>query len=256
MDRTEKTIILITILALVFLTGLAMLTIGCSDVPYTRPLMSIDDVISSAGDHTICLDDGFDTVCVKAIPGRDGQDGRDGQNGKDGQDGKDGHTFIAVHEVPVEVFIETIIEAVVIQEVVKEVPVEVVVERVVTEFVDREVPIEVFVERTVEVIKEVVVEKEVIKEVPVEVIIEKIIYQTEVVYQTPPETPPTIIENKLYDSQEYLDWLENSKPDGQHEHTFWHTHNGKRHGHRIVHPNGQADNWEREHDGYGGVSHE
>ena len=264
MDRIEKTIILMAIL------GLSLIWIvACSDVPYTRPFMSIDDVLSSAGDDTICLDDGFDAVCIKAIPGQDGKDGRDGvdgKNGRDGVDGKNGQTLIAVREVRIEVIVEKIIETIVVEEVVREVPVEVIVDRVVTEYVDREVPIEVFVERTVEIIKEVVVEKEVFVEVPVEVIVEKVVEipvevpvtvtKTVVVYQTPPETPPVIVENKIYDSQDYLNWVNNGKSAGQHEHTFWHTHNGKRHGHRIAHPDGQTDNWEREHDGYGGVSHE
>jgi len=93
---------------------------------------------------------------------------------------------------------------------------------------------------------------EVIKTVEVE----KIVYQDRIVYRDPPVEPVVVVENKLYDSQDYLDWVEAGEPSGQHEHTFSHTHDGVQHSHRIVHPDGQADNWEREHDGWDGVFHE
>lgn len=41
---------------------------GCSDVPYTGPVISVDHVdtyLNSIGGDTVCLQDGFDTVCVK-----------------------------------------------------------------------------------------------------------------------------------------------------------------------------------------------
>ena len=101
MDRVEKTIIYVTIFGLLLICGLAFFMVGCSDVPYSRPLMSIDDVLSTADDNTICLDDGFDAVCVKAIPGLDGKDGRDGKDGKDGKDGRDGKDGIVHHTVEI-----------------------------------------------------------------------------------------------------------------------------------------------------------
>lgn len=42
--------------------------IGCSDVPYTGPILSVDNVdryLSSTGEDKICLQDGFDTICLK-----------------------------------------------------------------------------------------------------------------------------------------------------------------------------------------------
>ena len=282
MDRIEKTIILIVILGISLIFGLAFFMIGCQTPGNVLSVNDVERVLKSDSE-TICLDDGFDRICVKPVPGPPGKDGIDG---KDGRDGKDGQTLIAVREIPIEVIVEKIIETVVVEEVIKEVPVEketvvveevikevpveVVVERVVTEYADREVPIKVFVERTVEIIKEVIVEKVVEEvvfvEVPVEGIVEKIVKipvevpvtvtETVVVYRTPPETPPVIVENKVYDSVDYLDWVENGRPSGFHEHTFFHTHHGTRHGHRIAHPNGQQDNWDREHDGYNALAHE
>ncbi len=41
---------------------------GCSDVPYTGPVLTVDDVdryLDSTGEDTICLQDGFDSVCIK-----------------------------------------------------------------------------------------------------------------------------------------------------------------------------------------------
>ena len=272
MDRVEKTIILVTVLGLLLICGLSFFMVGCSDVPYSRPLVSIDDVLRTADGDTICLEDGFDAVCVKAIPGRDGKDGRDGQDGESivgppGKDGKDGTTYIAVKEVPIEVLVERIVKVVVVEREIVEVPV--IVERVVEVIkVEREtveVPVEVFVTQVVEVIKEVYITEIVevpvvqIREVPVEVIVKEIetVYRDKIVYRDPPPPePPVIVEDKVYDSQDYLDWVANGRPAGQHEHTFTHTHNGKRHGHRIAHPDGQADNWDREHDGYGGITHE
>lgn len=45
--------------------------IGCTDVPYTGPMLSVDHVDryrESLGEDTICLNDGFDIICIKAIP--------------------------------------------------------------------------------------------------------------------------------------------------------------------------------------------
>lgn len=53
--------------------------IGCTDVPYTGPMLTVDDVdryLESLGEDTICLQDGFDSICIKVVPEkRDGEDG-------------------------------------------------------------------------------------------------------------------------------------------------------------------------------------
>ena len=44
--------------------------IGCSDVPYTGPTLSIghvDQYLNTIEQDTVCLQDGFDTVCVKLL---------------------------------------------------------------------------------------------------------------------------------------------------------------------------------------------
>lgn len=41
---------------------------GCSDVPYTGPIITVDRVdtyLNAIGGDTLCLKDGFDSVCVK-----------------------------------------------------------------------------------------------------------------------------------------------------------------------------------------------
>lgn len=51
--------------------------IGC-DVPYMGPILSVDDVdryIKSTGEDTVCLNDGFDSVCIKVVEEGDGSDG-------------------------------------------------------------------------------------------------------------------------------------------------------------------------------------
>ena len=43
--------------------------IGC-EVPYTGPLLSVNDVdqyLKSTGEDTVCLQDGFDSVCLKVV---------------------------------------------------------------------------------------------------------------------------------------------------------------------------------------------
>ena len=45
-------------------------SIGCSDVPYTGPTLTIDHVdqyLNAIEQDTVCLQDGFDTVCVKLL---------------------------------------------------------------------------------------------------------------------------------------------------------------------------------------------
>ena len=222
-----------------------ILAIGC-ETPYTGHLgpEGFNGWIESEENGFVCLWNGFDRICIQMIEGPAGKDGKDGQ------------TFIAIREVFVEIIVEKIIETVVIEEIVKEVPVEIVVERVVTEYVDREVPITVFVERTVEIIKEVIkevpvektVEVEVIKEVPVEKIVEVV----KTVYVT--ETPPisvTVTAGAIYTEQGY-----HNPPTGFHAHKFTHTHDGATHTHRVIHPDGEQDDWDREHDGFSGLAHD
>ena len=41
---------------------------GCSEVPYTGPIITVDHVdtyLDAIGEDTVCLQDGFDSVCVK-----------------------------------------------------------------------------------------------------------------------------------------------------------------------------------------------
>ena len=222
-----------------FLSLLLMLfMLGCQ-TPYSGHLGPEDfnGWIESEENGFVCLWNGFDRICIQSIPG------------KDGKDGTDGVTLIAIHEMPVEIIIEKIIETVVVEKVIKEVPVKIVIEKVVTEFVDREIPIEVFIERTVEIIKEVFIEVEVIKEVPVETIIEVI----KTVYVGVPTQRQSIsvTEGAIYTESGY-----NNPSDGSHAHEYTHTHNGANHTHRIVHPDGEKDDWDREHDGFSGLAHE
>ena len=75
--------------------GLVVIT-GC-DTPYTGFLGpgDIDGYLEGTGDETVCLADGFDSVCIKTIPGKNGKDGKDGisivgPQGPAGEDGKRG----------------------------------------------------------------------------------------------------------------------------------------------------------------------
>lgn len=52
--------------ALIIVFGL----FGCSEVPYTGPVLSVDSVdryMNSIGEDTVCLQDGFDTICIRKI---------------------------------------------------------------------------------------------------------------------------------------------------------------------------------------------
>ena len=76
--------------------GLAVIFMGC-DTPYTGFLGpgDIDGYLEGTGDETVCLADGFDSVCIKTIPGKNGKDGKDGisivgPQGPAGEDGKRG----------------------------------------------------------------------------------------------------------------------------------------------------------------------
>ena len=55
---------------------------GCSDVPYTGPILKVRDVeqfLQSAGENAACLQDGFDSVCIKLV----GEGAPDGSNDSD-----------------------------------------------------------------------------------------------------------------------------------------------------------------------------
>ena len=90
---------------LLFITMLTVLLFQACDIPYTGDTLSVRDVdkyLEKTGGDTVCLQDGFDSVCLKVIPGprgkkgdtgqpgADGVDGIDGKDGVDGKDGKDG----------------------------------------------------------------------------------------------------------------------------------------------------------------------
>ena len=63
---------------------IALLSItGCSDVPYTGPILKVRDVeqfLQSAGESTACVQDGFDSVCLKLV----GEGAPDGSGDSDG----------------------------------------------------------------------------------------------------------------------------------------------------------------------------
>ena len=49
---------------------LLLCIIGCSEVPYTGPVLTVDSVdryLKSTGEDTICLQDGFDSICLKVV---------------------------------------------------------------------------------------------------------------------------------------------------------------------------------------------
>ena len=79
--------------------GLAVIFIGC-DTPYTGFLGpgDINKYVEDTGAETVCLADGFDSICIRTIPGKDGLNGKDGVSivgpqglpGKDGQRGRPG----------------------------------------------------------------------------------------------------------------------------------------------------------------------
>ncbi|MDE0634710.1 MAG: hypothetical protein OXI43_02485 [Candidatus Poribacteria bacterium] len=65
--------------------------IGCSETPYTGPILTVDNVgryLNSTGDDKICLQDGFDTICLKYTQVEAGIQG-------------DGAAFVHVHPTSV-----------------------------------------------------------------------------------------------------------------------------------------------------------
>lgn len=68
---TSLKFLTVSLVSLILMFGI----IGCSDVPYTGPVLSVDHVgryLDSVGDDTICLQDGFDSICLKEVPGEKG----------------------------------------------------------------------------------------------------------------------------------------------------------------------------------------
>ena len=70
-------IVLISIIILY--VGLIFFLGGCQTpyVDYPLGIGDIDKIVTS--DEWVCLEDGFDAVCLKAIPGPPGKDGKDGK---------------------------------------------------------------------------------------------------------------------------------------------------------------------------------
>ena len=75
-----------------------LLLIGCQ-TPYSGNALTVNDVdkyIQKTGEDTVCLEDGFDAVCIKVIPGPQGERGKDGRSivGPPGLPGRDGITTV------------------------------------------------------------------------------------------------------------------------------------------------------------------
>ncbi len=124
-----------------------ILAVGCSEIPYTGRVLTVNDVdryLTATGEDTICLQDGFDSVCIKVVEGPQGQRG---EKGESGPSGKDGQTFIAFHEVPIEILVGIVIEEIVEVETIVEV--EKVVETITTRYVRDPINVDEFVERVI-----------------------------------------------------------------------------------------------------------
>lgn len=69
-EKTEYTLLKLLTVSLILIFSV----IGCSEVPYTGPVLQVDHVdryLDSVGEDTICLQDGFDSICLKNVPGED-----------------------------------------------------------------------------------------------------------------------------------------------------------------------------------------
>ena len=74
----------------IFIASLTV--IGC-DLPYTGSILTVDDVdryLHSVGEDTSCLQPGFDSICVKVMPGPQGPAGPPGLPGLPGSPGPQG----------------------------------------------------------------------------------------------------------------------------------------------------------------------
>ena len=69
------------------------LTITGCEIPYTGPMLTVDDVdqyLHSTGEDTVCLQDGLDSLCVRLTPGPQGPRGPQGPQGPSGPQGPQG----------------------------------------------------------------------------------------------------------------------------------------------------------------------
>ena len=69
------------LLIAIFIVSLTV--IGC-EIPYTGPMLTVDDVdryLYSTGEDAVCLQDGLDSLCVKLTPGPQGTRGPQGPQG-------------------------------------------------------------------------------------------------------------------------------------------------------------------------------
>ena len=64
-----------------------MVIFASCDTPYTGFLKAgdIDKYVERTGKETVCLADGFDSICIRTIPGLPGKHGKDGKDGKHGE---------------------------------------------------------------------------------------------------------------------------------------------------------------------------
>ena len=128
-----------------FLLAFCLIISAC-DTPYTGPMLTVNDVdryLDATGEDTVCLQDGFDSVCIKVIEGPQGERGPRGIQGEPGPPGKDGHTFIVIHEVPIEILVGIVVEKVVEVETIVEV--QTIVETITTEYVRDPINVDEFV---------------------------------------------------------------------------------------------------------------
>lgn len=75
-----------------FVLLLIVVLLGC-EVPYTGPMLSVDNVdryLGATGEDTVCLQDGFDSVCLKVVEGPQGIQGPRGPQGEIGETGPPG----------------------------------------------------------------------------------------------------------------------------------------------------------------------
>ncbi len=81
----------------IFIMSLSI--IGC-EIPYTGPMLTVDRVdqyLHSTGEDNVCLQDGFDSICIKVIPGSEGPRGPRGLRGPEGEPGSPGVNAPIIH---------------------------------------------------------------------------------------------------------------------------------------------------------------
>ncbi|MDE0322514.1 MAG: collagen-like protein [Candidatus Poribacteria bacterium] len=91
------------LLMAIFVISLSI--IGC-EIPYTGPMLTVDHVdqyLHRTGQDNVCLQDGFDSICIKVIPGTQGPRGTEGRRGPQGPQGEPGSPgvnapIIHIHE--------------------------------------------------------------------------------------------------------------------------------------------------------------